>query len=959
MKYDINMVVPGMPFGPKTLETNSLGGSESAALYMARELGSLGHHVVVFCNIEAPDTCEETGVSFMPIQLWDAHGRHVPHDICIVQRDFSLFTKRVNSRLNYLWCHDLPNAQQMEQIKGTMWNIDKVMTLSNFMTEEYKRAYGLSDNEIFQTSNGVDLHAIEEIGGVRRDMNKLMYCARPERGLDVLLSKIWPKLLRAKPNLKLYIATYDNPVTHFGEFYAYCDSLIEKFSDSVVKLGALTKRELYKEYLSAAVYVYPTPSPALDKFSEVSCITAMECQACGLPVVTSDRGALAETLHPDAGALIRGTPADDNYVDDFVAAVLSYLDGVHTQSGASAAGFAHAAELDWFDVAVNWEMEFKRTIKANNNDTFRLAKHMYRQSDIVVADELLSTMELDDACEDLRQVIDRDFRFYRTDDGMRQQYERIGATHDERVIDWVVNEDRFSALGQFIEDRPHIGKILDYGCAHGAYAVQLARRLGRKWTGVDIDKHSVHMASGFADRFGLGDSMRFVVGDAMRDNVIADRDFDMVLMQEVLEHVREPWTVIERMESYARKDGIVYITVPFGPWEYSSYRNYPWRCHIWHFDLHDIRDMVGHKPDFNVGALLHSQSPELGDPMGWWIVSYRADHGYVTPIDIERKIKLQRPRQTVSVSVMAGPGAEDQLHWSLKSVVDLADEIIIVDNGLSDEGVRIAKQYATKMVEGCDPKQFGFETPRNIGLDNCSMDWVLWLDTDERIVNQVNIHKYLRENSYTGYGIRQHHFACDTQFQPDMPVRLFRRRPRGDGKSMRFFGMIHEHPEFDLNDGPGSVVVLADAHIAHTGYLIEDIRMGRFTRNLPLLMEDIRKYPDRLLQKHFIMRDSILMCRYELRSNGGRVTPIIRDRCEKVIELGKKYFVGKKTHMSSDSLDYYSEALSILGRGFDVSLSLSVGKPGATQVMRFESREDFMAEVTKRAEEAVEPVTRN
>ena len=53
-KYTIIMVVPGMRFQGDTLETSSLGGSETAAICMARELAKLGHSVRMFCECEKP-----------------------------------------------------------------------------------------------------------------------------------------------------------------------------------------------------------------------------------------------------------------------------------------------------------------------------------------------------------------------------------------------------------------------------------------------------------------------------------------------------------------------------------------------------------------------------------------------------------------------------------------------------------------------------------------------------------------------------------------------------------------------------------------------------------------------------------------------------------------------------------------------------------------------------------------
>lgn len=975
--YDISMVVPGMPFGPLTLEQKSLGGSESAALYMANALQKSGNRVTVYNNIDQQQIDPVTGVRYVPFQFWDQLGRHVPHDVCIVQRGYEVFAHKVNARLNYLWCHDLPNPDELERFKGVTWNIDKVMLLSDYMVKEYKRVYKLDDREIFQTRNGVDVQLIKSLKGLdmKRDRKNLLYCARPERGLDVLLNSVFPKILQAVPDAKLYLATYDNNVEHLRDFYAFCDSMAEKFGKSVTKLGALTKRQLYSQMLTSGVYVYPTPSPISPKFNEVSCISVMESMACGLPVICSDRGALGETLQPQAGFLVQGDNLSSDYASTFAQHISELVSDEQLYDSISQAGSDYAKNgLGWDAVAEQWGEQIASDIAVRNDDPCRLARHLWRMSDIVAADNLIDSGWGMDRHGDagisvgnrnliaLSEVIDRDFNFYRTDDGMREQYERIGETHDSRVIDWCPREARYMELRKFLQQHVEVNTVLDYGCAHGGYMTNLAKEVGRKWTGIDIDKHSIAMAQDFAEQLAVTAQCDFVVGDAMKDEKLVRGDYDMVLMQEVLEHVRAPWRVIERMEKSAKRDGLVYITVPFGPWEYESYFNYPWRCHIWHFDMHDLYDMCGDKPGFDLNVLLHGRSNDTGEMLGWWILTYRADHEPIPQIDMERKLRIQRPRQTVSVSVMGGPGAEEQMRWTLNSVKHVADEIIFVDTGLSDEGKRVAEEYATKLVHGPDPKVFGFETPRNKGLENCSMDWVFWIDLDERLIDPVNVHKYLRENTYDGYGVRQHHFACDTSFPPDMPVRLFRNRPK-DGKSMRFYGMVHEHPEYELNEGPGAVLVLADAHIAHTGYLIESTRQGRFARNYPMLQADIQKYPDRLLQKHFIMRDNILMNRYEMRMNGGRLSPEMKRRAEEVVELGKKYFVGKSSQMSSDSLAYYSEALGMLGRGFEIALSMSGNKikaqPNGTEFMRFEAKDDFLAELTRRAESVIEPLTRS
>ena len=105
-------------------------------------------------------------------------------------------------------------------------------------------------------------------------------------------------------------------------------------------------------------------------------------------------------------------------------------------------------------------------------------------------------------------------------------------------------------------------------------------------------------------------------------------------------------------------------------------------------------------------------------------------------------------------------------------------------------------------------------------------------------------------------------------------------------------------------------------------------------RNYPLLQKDIEKYPERLLQKHFIMRDHMLLCLYELQQNGGQVTEDIKRRAEETLALYRKYFSGKGHYANVDSLQYYSQAVKILGLGADVAFQLVADKTEAKSMAR-------------------------
>ena len=975
MKMDITIAVPGIPFNGNTFKSQSLGGSESAGYYMARALAALGHRVTVFCNTD-PVRCED--VDYLPLSMFSSYVEYTRHDVCIVQRSPELLQNHCQARYTVLWCHDLATVRATGVVKGVGWNYDKVFVLSDFHREQYKRTYDLPDEVLFQTRNGLDLEAIargrESAKGtvdnpVTRNPLSLVYSARPERGLDILLGEIMPRILKHEPNAKLFLATYKNPVEHLSEFYGQCKALAEKLGDRVAYLGHLTKDSLYEVYHASGAYLYPVPSKVSPNFDEISCIAVMEAQACGLPVVTSARGALPETLAPEAGTLISEKPFTDEYYDAFADAALYYMRSTTGRHLASAAGIARGQTLGWDGVAKAWTELFEGAIRKNSADLATMANHFWRHSDIFAAKKCLSRLPADDEKSlYVRNRIANDFAFTEEPDGYRKQYEKIGGTHNAAVINWSPREPRYAALKQWLAARPEVNKVLDYGCAHGGYAINLLKDLPNlNITGVDIDLHGIEMAYGFAADMGVSDRWRGVVGsvDRLSDPNLPEmaEQYDAVLAQEVLEHVDNPSALLRALEAKVKDGGTMYLTVPFGPWEYTDYERYPYRAHVHEFDIHDLHDLLdakGREAEVSISAMPHSHEPLTDEALGWWVINYKVTpdtRGQVGEIDFERKLWLQRPRQTLSAAIIAGPNSEETLHWCLRSLNSVADEVVVVDCGLSAEALRVIATYGARVKlipNGPDPKTQGFETPRNLAVENCTQDWILWIDTDEKLLQPELLHKYLRSNMYQGYSIRQHHFAVDTTFDPDMPVRLFR-----NNGVLRFFGMIHEHPESALNAGPGRTIVIGDVHIPHLGYLIESGRTKRFDRNLPMLQADIERYPDRLLQKHFIMRDAILLCTYELRANGGKITETIKERARTVIDTYRQYFLGKGHFTNVDPLSYYSQAVTLLGEGFEVAFQVSADKIEAkhngVEVARFMNTEDALAELTHRTRNAVQP----
>lgn len=960
MNLSLVFCIPGMPFDGDSLQNQSLGGSETAGLSMAKEMAKKGHMVKMFCNTSKLSRDKE-GVEYYPLQFFKTFASTTPHDVCIVQRAPEMFARRIESKLNVLWVHDLPLLRQAKTFKAALWNVDKVMTVSSYHTERIKKVYKLPDSIFMTSRNGIDsslIPVIKEKG--LRNFNQLVYAARPERGLDNLLETILPKLIKRNPNIKLMVCGYDNTTDAMREFYDYLKGLIAKYPKNAVWLGHLTKPELYKLYSESGAYVYPTPSKRAEGFREVSCISAMEAQMCGLPIITSNRGALGETIpnakegeNKEAGILIEGDPWTEEYQDEFVEEVLSISMGDHERWKKMAInGMNHASTLSWEGLAEDWTTKFLSFIKERNDSKTRLANHLLRRSDVIVAEKLAE--ELGD--EGLKTEINQGWAFIKDKETTREQYEKIGQTHTD-VFAQTSGEPRFKMLVNKFKEHPEIKSVLDFGCAHGSYAIHLSNQFPELIIqGVDVDKYSVEWANKHKENHAEHkDHLNFMVGDADID-LSGHELYDALIAFEVLEHTDKPWEVIEKLERWVKPGGKIFITTPYGPWEEDSYHTYPHRCHVWELGFDELREMFKDKKNVVIESQYCGSSTVQGIPLGFNFTTYTKSEATTEEINVERKMSLQRPRQTVSLSMICGPGAEKTLEWALDSVKTIADEIIIADCGMSNEAVKIALKYHAKIIEGKNPREFGFDEARNVTLPHCTKDWILWLDSDERIMDGKNIHKYLRENMYHGYSIKQHHFAVDTSFNPDLPVRLFRNRPY-EGKTLKFFGSCHEHPEIGLNEGTGPVIVLSDVNIAHVGYLAESGRKQRFFRNYPLMQMSIRKYPDRLLNKYFQMRDSMILNNYELGANGGKPSQAITERCQEVIDLYREFFCGKGSYMNTDAIEFYSQACRMLGIGAEVAFAVNSAQEKVPQpevkVYRFADEKDLQAELALKAKEAM------
>lgn len=952
MSHKLNIVfyVNGMSFHGNSLNEHSLGGSETAGLCMARGMAELGHNVVMFCNTDKPGTYDE--VVYRPISEFFGYMAYATVDVCIGQRVPQIFGAKTKAKLNVLWQHDLGLKRQRKDFLGSLWNIDAVMGLSDFHINQMSDIFGIPKEDFMKTRNGID--PIKLDSKIKRHQKRLIYTARPERGLDVLLNDIMPKIWAKDKDVELVVSGYDNTIPQMKPFYDSLNAKIEEYKAQGFKVthkGALTKKQLYKEYQHATLYVYPTG------FEEISCITAMECMANGLPMVTTHLAALPETLEGGGSFAIKGSDAkSEDYQTTFVKAVLDLISGKPvcdiTLDEMRELGLDKAKSLLWSGVAKEWEARFYEMFKERTANVDAVAKQLYRMEDIIALRHLNDPK--------WNAIIEHEYPLIKDPTAYDAMYQDYGKNFKKEIeagiqaLPQILSYPRVQiAMERLKEVKPK--HILDYGCAYGNEAIQFVNAFDCKVTSVNVSAEEMEVGKELAKKFcKKPENITWVVANTPDD---IEGEFDAVFAGEILEHLEDPKSLTDKLEAKCKDGGLMLFTTPFGPWGDVDIVLQQ-RGHLWNFDRSDIYEMFGKKKKLIVQIVGGSMNSVCNEMLGWHLFSYIRSGAETGTIDLDRKVAIQAPRETVSACMIIGGEQEGLLHRCLTSIYPVVDEIIIADTGMSKESRKILEsdKYKNKIQiidNAPNPLEVGFDEARNFSIQYAICDWILWVDSDEELVRSNNIFKYLKANKYNGYSIKQHHFSVNppNAFRADLPVRLFRNHI-----GVKFFGIVHEHPERALNEGVGMSTVLHDVDIAHDGYLSEDVRRKRFARNYDLLCKDRVKHPERLLGMFLEMRDWMHLARYTLEGTRGAMTEQVVELCEKTIKCYRENFLSKNYVFSTDGLGYYSEALNMLNRGVECSLVVGVGDDNAQPIVtRFENAEDFKIYMDSKITAGFEP----
>lgn len=329
------------PFEGNTLSERPLGGTETAVIHLSKALQALGHEVFVVTSVEDPADAEGFP-RYITAKQANALGLI---DVLVVVRGLKGVFLPFNVKKRFFWTGDSwdnPHTYGIGDLRYIR-HLDGLLAVSNWHAETLCKASGFPLEKTFVLRNGINLKDFE--GLENRKRKRLIYSSTPNRGL-VYLPEIYKGIKEKHPDAELHVFSSMNIYAHYWPPYHSMDEKnSEIFSrldalDGCQRHGSLLQSGLAREFMKSAVLAYPCD------FEETSCITAMEAQAAGCAVVTTDLAALRETIG-DAGILIDEMPGSECYQRKFIHALDRIFSDAEAFEKLSLAGKEMAKSNDW------------------------------------------------------------------------------------------------------------------------------------------------------------------------------------------------------------------------------------------------------------------------------------------------------------------------------------------------------------------------------------------------------------------------------------------------------------------------------------------------------------------------------------------------------------------------------------------------------------------------------------
>jgi glycosyltransferase involved in cell wall biosynthesis len=254
-----------------------------------------------------------------------------------------------------------------------------------------------------------------------------------------------------------------------------------------------------------------------------------------------------------------------------------------------------------------------------------------------------------------------------------------------------------------------------------------------------------------------------------------------------------------------------------------------------------LRLNSGHGDSYFQIGLIHAKLCRFNKASGYFEKARALKDSSTEATDYLEKIGEVALSDDVTLSAcLIVKNEEKHLPSCLKSICAVADELIVVDTGSTDESVAIAEQFGAKVYHY--PWQGDFASARNFANKQASSEWILQMDADEELFpeDQHKVREVIHQDQCNGAYLALHNRVSSSfgESQPSMHylVRLFKNHE----------DFYYENPIHEVLRISGEVPAV-DINLLHHGYNQgTDHLLSKRKRNSEILYQQLTENPDKL-----------------------------------------------------------------------------------------------------------------
>jgi len=280
-------------WGWRNPDTEGIGGSETSHIEMSRRLARRGHSVISFAPTFSPPEVDDAGVVWRDFSELDYSLRGT----WIVYRAPKIVDRIPEGQTVWHICQDVNYPDFYDE---RISRFSRIVALCNehaaFLREQFPHAA----DRIVISANGIKSDLIYELAEhpPKRNPKRLMYASSPDRGLTTLLT-IFQRAREIVHDLELHVFYGFNNLEKIAETpHPRRDLVVENVrmikemleAPGVHQHGRMAQPLLLQEWMKSGIWCHPSD------FTETSCITSMDAQACGAIPITRPFWAIGENV---------------------------------------------------------------------------------------------------------------------------------------------------------------------------------------------------------------------------------------------------------------------------------------------------------------------------------------------------------------------------------------------------------------------------------------------------------------------------------------------------------------------------------------------------------------------------------------------------------------------------------------------------------------------------------------